>query len=171
MLSEVVAVQNSFRSCLCIPGVCTESRCQLTCRLNISPCIEGQCVADCGVCVNRHKLQIKYISLLERMARSLASIDWVVIINQQCFIVKSVVSGVATLLDKVICRLLAKLDREWSVTCLLAELELSLFGMELRSRVSLWLTCQTMYLYASPFQLRILDDGHIPQSVCILNVV
>lgn len=69
------------------------------------------------------------------MARSLASIDWVVIINQQSLIVKSVVTGVATLLDKVIRRLLAKLDREWSVTCLLAKLKLSLFGMELRSKV------------------------------------
>lgn len=106
------------------------------------------------------------------MTRSLASIDWVVIINQQCFIVKSVVTGVATLLDKVIRRLLAKLDGEWSVSCLLAKLELRLFGMELRSKASLCLTLSNdMYLYASPFQLRILDDGHIPQSVCILNGV
>ena len=86
------------------------------------------------VCVNRHQLHIKYISLLKRMAWSLACIDWGIVINQQCFIVESVMT-VTTLFDKVICRFLAKLDGVSIVKCILSKLELGFLGMELNSKL------------------------------------
>ena len=78
---------------------------------------------------------------------------------------------VATLLDKVICRFLAKLDGVSIVKCILSKLELGFLRMELNSKLNcIWLD-REMYLYRCPFQVLVLDNGNIPQSVCILNVV